>query len=341
MLSDAVPAGIQRSTSIQARNPPAVATTPTMNSNSAWVTLHSVAGTPKSHGRNVSGRTPIAICHVMNVSMSKLVVALEILDGDRARSPAEARQHRPRLRREIAVPDPRRDRQHEPAQRPAAIATICARRTRSCSTGHAISSVQNGIVKTSTEARPAPPPATRHRRRAEIDRRLEERRDQHGEPAMRPRCDAPRATSTANSTATASHVRWTLKASGCACSSAAFMQIQLKPQTSVNSASNDVGCAPRLDAQHRHAQAARNGSIAPRNRGRLVVMQHVPGIADRHQSRRREHAQDAAARRRVRRCRPRHPDVRSSQRGISESVAATHSTGASTLRQMATDSSIR
>ncbi len=30
-------------------------------------------------------------------------------------------------------------------------------RTRSCSTGHAISSVQNGIVNTSTEVRPAPP----------------------------------------------------------------------------------------------------------------------------------------------------------------------------------------
>ena len=33
-------------------------------------------------------------------------------------------------------------------------------RTRSCSTGHAISSVQNGIVNTSTDVRPAPPPAS-------------------------------------------------------------------------------------------------------------------------------------------------------------------------------------
>ena len=41
------------------------------------------------------------------------------------------------------------------------------------------------------------------------------------------------------------------------------MNIQLKPHTSVSSASNDVGCTPRMDAQHRHAQAARNGSIAP------------------------------------------------------------------------------
>ncbi len=41
-----------------------------------------------------------------------------------------------------------------------ATASHCVPRTRSCNTGHAISMVQNGMVNTSTDVRPAPPPAS-------------------------------------------------------------------------------------------------------------------------------------------------------------------------------------
>jgi len=39
-------------------------------------------------------------------------------------------------------------------------ASHCKPRTRSCNTGHAMSSVQNGMVNTSTDVRPTPPPAS-------------------------------------------------------------------------------------------------------------------------------------------------------------------------------------
>jgi hypothetical protein len=107
---------------------------------------------------------------------------------------------------------------------------------RSCNTGHASSSVQNGIVNTSTDVRPAPPPATAIVVAAKLIvvwKMPVTITATHDSGSMDPR----RQNSTANRTTVASHVLCTLKTTGFADSSASFMKTQLLPQISVRSAS--------------------------------------------------------------------------------------------------------
>ena len=115
-------------------------------------------------------------------------------------------------------------------------------RTRSCSTGHAISSVQNGIVNTSTDVRPAPPPASA----IVVEPKLTVVwKNPVTMIAHQPtgRSGFPCAMSAPNSTITAIHVRSTLNTTGCAWSSASFITTQLLPQMSVSTAS--AAYAPR------------------------------------------------------------------------------------------------
>ena len=111
-----------------------------------------------------------------------------------------------------------------------------APRTRSCSTGHAISSVQNGIVNTSTDARPAPPPATAivvAPKLTVVWKKPVTSTGHHTAGQARRRCHAI----VANSTATASQVRCTLNTTGSARDSANFITAQLLPQISVSTTS--------------------------------------------------------------------------------------------------------
>ena len=117
-----------------------------------------------------------------------------------------------------------------------ATANHCPPFTRSCSTGHAISSVQNGIVNTSTDVRPAPPPASAidvAEKLIVVWKNPVTTIASHDGGISGRRC----ATSTAKRTSVASHVRSTLSITGCACWSANFITIQLLPQISVSTAS--------------------------------------------------------------------------------------------------------
>ena len=237
MLSDAVPAGSQRSTSIQARNPPAVATTPTMNISTACVTLHCVAGTSNSQGSNVSGSTPSAICHVMK----RQHVEARGRAGNTSRQPCPQPSRTPTARPTASA----RGRPAMPtARRPArAQRTRSAIATRLRAT-HAL--VQHGPRDQQRperhredEHRRASGAAAgdRHGRRAEVDRRLEERRDQHRAPAMRPHAAAPREQhdeQRRDGEPRAVDVEGRADARAAAPPSST---IQLKPQTSVSSAS--------------------------------------------------------------------------------------------------------
>ena len=118
----------------------------------------------------------------------------------------------------------------------SATATHWPPRTRSCSTGHAISSVQNGIVNTSTDVRPAPPPASAivvAPKLIVVWKKPVTTMASHEAGAS----GRPCAISTAKSTIAASHVRCTLSTTGSACCSADFITIQLLPQISVSAAS--------------------------------------------------------------------------------------------------------
>ena len=109
-------------------------------------------------------------------------------------------------------------------------------RTRSPRTGQASRSVQNGIVNTRTDVRPAPPSASA----IVVDPMLivvwkkpVTATAAHDSGSSRRR----RTSSTANSTATATQVRSMLKTIGSARASASFIPIQLLPQTAVRTPS--------------------------------------------------------------------------------------------------------
>jgi len=110
-----------------------------------------------------------------------------------------------------------------------AIASHWIPRTRSPSTGHASSNVQNGIVNTRTDVRPTPPSAsaiTVEPKLIVVWKKPVTMTAAQDSGSSRP----PRQSRTANRTAIATQVRSMLKTIGPARSSASFMAIQLLPQ---------------------------------------------------------------------------------------------------------------
>ena len=184
MLSDAVPAEESA-----ARRPTARIRSRTRSRRSRRASRHSSrsiasAAAAAASGSSESGSTPSSICHAMKLSMSKLRPRWKyfIAIVPHAQPNPESTAHA------LGFNSPSQCQGSTTSTSPAsasAIATHCMPRTRSPSTGQASSTVQNGIVNTSTAARPAPPSATRHRRRSHVDGRLEEARDRDGDPRFR------------------------------------------------------------------------------------------------------------------------------------------------------------
>ena len=117
-----------------------------------------------------------------------------------------------------------------------AIASHWIPRTRSPSTGQASSSVQNGIVNTSTDVRPTPPSASAivvEPKLIVVWKKPVTTTAIQDSGSRRPR----RHSSTANRTAIATQVRSMLKTIGPARSSASFITIQLLPQITVRTTS--------------------------------------------------------------------------------------------------------
>jgi hypothetical protein len=110
-------------------------------------------------GSSVSGSTPSSICQAMKLSMSKWRSRWKCFIA----TVPHAQPNPERIAHAFGFHSPSQCQGSTTSTRPAsasAIATHCMPRTRSPSTGHARSTVQNGIVNTSTAARPAPPSAT-------------------------------------------------------------------------------------------------------------------------------------------------------------------------------------
>ena len=121
-------------------------------------------------------------------------------------------------------------------------------RTRSCSTGHAMRSVQNGIVKTSTDVRPTPPPASASvvaLKFTVVWKNPVTTTATHDVGQNGWRCEIRMA----KSTITAIHVRCTLRITGSARASANFNAIQLNPQIERQHHERDVRAAPRAHEQ--------------------------------------------------------------------------------------------
>ena len=150
-------------------------------------------------------------------------------------------------------------------------------------TGHANSSVQNGIGEHQHRRASGAAAGDRHRRRAEIDRRLENAGHDDRDPRLGQQRTPPPERARRTGPSVASHVRCTLKTTGSRATAArASCTTQLLPQISVSSAS--AAYAPRRDCTGRPSRHQREERLErARDRFRLVVMQHVPGVADRHQ----------------------------------------------------------
>lgn len=185
---------------------------------------------------SVSGTIPTSICQAMKLTGSRATSRSWALVAT-----APAAQPKPdSVAHSRGARSPCQSQGATTRTRPAnanATASHCSPRSRSCSATRAITSAQNGIVNTSTEVRPAPPPATaivvapkltvvwknpvtaiaRHPARGASGERV--------------------ATSAMNSTAIATQARWTLKITGSALASASFIAIQWLDQMNVSTPS--------------------------------------------------------------------------------------------------------
>ncbi len=184
MLSDAVPAGRKRRT----RDPQQEADRRRDRAGPAAAaarrsTLHCASGSGRSERQQ--GERQDADQHLPGdeVQHVEAAGALEILHRDRAGRPAEPGEHRPQLRREFALPVPRLDDEREPGERAGDREPLHAAHAL---VQHRPREQQRPERHREHQHRRAAGAAAgqRHRRRAEVDRRLEEAGDDDGDPGL-------------------------------------------------------------------------------------------------------------------------------------------------------------